>query len=118
MRNVPGRRHGDRGDAVSGGRGIDLRGVPRAAVQVERSGSAVSLEKCARRAGDDGAGGAGIFRECAEGGFEAAGAERNWAGIFAAGAVGDDFVGRRGTTLEVGGASYAFGEPGDFVYFG
>ena len=51
MRDLPGRRNGDRGDAVSGGRGADLRGVPRDAIQERRAGGAVPREefmKCCR----------------------------------------------------------------------
>ena len=40
LRDLPGRRYGHGGDAVPGGRGTGVRGVPRATVQKQRAGSA------------------------------------------------------------------------------
>ena len=72
MRGVPGRWNGDGGDAVPGGCGVGVRGMPRDAVQNERAGCAVQGAQHSRCAADDGAGGAGVFRAVSESDVEAA----------------------------------------------
>ena len=72
------------------------------ALQEQRARSALSREKYSRRAGNDGARSAGVFRKRAESDCEAARAERNWSWIFAAGAIGDNAFRRRGAAAETG----------------
>ncbi len=57
----------------------------------------------------DGAGGTALLRQCSQDRAKTAGSGRSWAGIPAAGAVGNHVVGGRSTAHEVGGAPTADG---------
>ena len=107
LRDLPGRRHGHGGDAVSGRCGADLRRVQRHALQERHSGNPLQRPEHSRSPAAHGGAGAGVLSRHAAADHKAQGSGGCGAGIPAAGAIGDHAFGRRGAAREAGGASGA-----------
>ena len=104
LRNLPGRRHGDRRDAVPGRRRTGLRRLQGHALQAERSGRAISRPEYPRSVAAHGEGSDLVLLGDAAAGAEAASAERRRPGISAAGPIRDHAFRRRSAAREAGRA--------------
>ncbi len=112
LRDLPGRRHGHRGNAVSGGRRTHLRRVQRRALQTAGVGGSVSRKEHPRSAEPNRQGSAAILRRRTQDRGETPRAGGSWPWLFAAGTVGHDPLRRRGAAHEVGGSLAARGTRG------
>ena len=89
---------------------LSLRRVPRAAIQEQRAGRAVPRKEHSRCVANDGAGGAGVLCERAEGSVEAQNFERDRIRLPEARTIGDHAIRWRSATFETGVAPDAHGK--------